>query len=260
MRLSRWDFSSKTRTDLIKAEGIVDIADYHPYAVVWDGSVLRFYVDGTEAGTSSNFGEVTQRKYQIGSIHGGVPSDRFSFSTGTYALEDLRIYKTALTAEQVAKISARYVKWPNGALVWNGGSAGSWDYTTVNWLSWDVANWRSVTQAFTSGASALFESEVTALDVAAGIVADSVKFFANSYWTTVNNVRCNSLLIADGVLVLPANVTSALRPGRRLFKGYSHVSYPVDYCDSYGNVYYQNASGTALRFGTGDGGMVISVR
>ena len=260
MRLSRWNYSAKTRTDLIKAEGIADITDYHPYAVVWDGSVLRFYVDGTEAGTSSNFGNVTQKKFQIGSINGGIPSDRFGFSVGTYALEDFRIYKTALTAEQVAKISARYAQWPKGALVWGGGSAGSWDYTTSCWLSWDAANWRSVTQAFTSGASALFESEVTALDVAEGIVADSVKFFANSYWTTVNNVRCNSLLIGDGALVLPANVTSGLRPGRRLFKGYLNVSYPVDYCDSYGNVYYQNISGTALRFGKGDGGMVISVK
>ena len=260
MRLSSWNYSGKTRTDLIKAEGISDIADYHPYAVVWDGSVLHFYVDGAEAGTSSNFGDVTQQKYQIGSIHGGVPSDRFGFATGTYALEDFRIYKTALTAEQVAKLSLRYAKWPNGALVWNGGSTGSWDYTTSCWLSWDAANWRSVTQAFTSGASVLFESEVTALDVATGIVADNVKFVANSYWTTVSNVRCNSLLIADGAVVLPANVTSALRPGRRLFKGYSHVSYPVDYCDSYGNVYYQNVSGTALRFGRGDGGLVISFK
>ena len=259
MRLSRWNYSSKTRTDLIKAEGIANITDYHPYAVVWDGSVLRFYVDGTEAGTSSNFGEVTQQKFQIGSIHGGIPSDRFSFSVGTYALEDFRIYKTALTAEQVAKLSSRYARWPNGALVWNGGATGSWDYTTANWLGWDAANWRSVTQPFASGASALFDSEVTALDVASGLVADSVRFDANSCWTTVNSVRCNTLSIAEGALVLPANVSRVFCPGITLFSGYSEASFPNDYVDAYGNAYYENASGSALHFGE-RGGLVIIIK
>ena len=259
MRLSRWDYSAKKRTDLIKAEGIADITDYHPYAVVWDGSVLRFYVDGAEAGTSSNFGNVTQKKFQIGSIMGGVPTDRFGFSTGTYALEDFRIYKTALTAEQVAKISARYAKWPNGALVWNGGATGSWDYTTANWLGWDAANWRSVTQPFASGASALFDSEVTALDVASGLVADSVRFDANSCWTTVNSVRCNTLSIAEGALVLPANVSRVFCPGITLFSGYSEASFPNDYVDAYGNAYYENASGSALHFGE-RGGLVIIIK
>ena len=259
MRLSRWNYSSKTRTDLIKAEGIANITDYHPYAVVWDGSILRFYVDGTEAGSSSDFGEVTQQKFQIGSIHGGVPSDRFSFSVGTYALEDFRIYKTALTAEQVAKLSSRYARWPNGALVWNGGSTGSWDYTTSCWLAWDAANWQAATQAFTSGASALFDTEVTGLAVAEGIVANSVKFTADSRWTTVNAVRCNSLEVSDGVLVLPANVSAPVVPGVKLFYGCTKISMPAGYVDSFGNEYYRNATGSVLYFGK-KGGLAIVVR
>lgn len=259
MRLSRWNYSSKTRTDLIKAEGIADITDYHPYAVVWDGSVLHFYVDGAEAGTSSNFGNVTQKKFQIGSINGGVPTDRFGFSTGTYALEDFRIYKTALTAEQVAKLSSRYARWPNGALVWNGGSTGSWDYTTSCWLSWDATSWQPVTQAFTSCASALFENEVTGLAVAEGIIANSVKFTADSRWTTVNAVKCNSLSIADDALVAPANVSGVICPGARLFYGYSNAVYPSGYADAYGNSYYQNSGNTALWFGK-RGGFIMIVK
>lgn len=261
MMLSRWVYSSKTRTDLLRTTDLDAISDFHPYAIVivWDGSVLHFYADGVEVGTSSNFGSVTQKKFQFGGINGGTPNDRFGYSAGKYAIEDFRIYKTALTAEEVAKISARYAKWPNGALVWNGGATGSWDYTTANWLGWDAANWRSVTQPFASGASALFDSEVTALDVASGLVADSVRFDANSYWTTVNSVRCNTLSIAEGALVLPANVSRVFCPGITLFSGYSEASFPNDYVDAYGNAYYENASGSALHFGE-RGGLVIIIK
>ena len=215
-------------------------------------------MDGAKVGDSTNFGEVTNKKFQIGSIHGGY-GGALGVEAGKYALEDLRIYKTALTAEQVAKLSSRYARWPNGALVWNGGSTGSWDYTSSCWLAWDAANWQAATQAFTSGASALFENEVTGLAVAEGIIANSVKFTADSRWTTVNAVQCNSLSIADDALVAPANVSGVTCPGARLFYGYYNAVYPSDYADAYGNSYYQNSGNTALWFGK-RGGFIMIVK
>ncbi len=258
MVLSRWTYSPIGQTQLLKTTGLDAETDFHPYAVVWDGALLRFYVDGIEVGTSSNFADFTQKKFQFGAIHGGIDS-RLNFVAGRYALEDFRIYKTALTADQVATLSARYVKWPKGALVWNGGTTGSWDYTTVNWLVWDAVNWQSSAQAFTSGASALFDLPVSGLNVTESIVANDVRFEANSFWATVNRVRCNSLTIPEDVLVVPANVTSPLTPGVPLFYGYAAATFPVDYRDSYENAYYQNDSGTALYFGK-RGGFAVIIR
>ena len=106
---------------------------------------------------------------------------------------------------------------------------------------------------------ALFDAAVTGLDVAAGIVADEVKFGASCFWTTVNRVRCSSLSIAGGALVVPANVSGAIVPGARLFYGYASALFPADHVDSYGNAYYENESHTSLSFGR-QGGLVIIAR
>lgn len=256
--LERWTQSPRKIITLVRTSGLDSAADFHPYAVVWDGTKLHLYVDGAEAGSSTDFGDISQKKFQFAGVHGGTDHN-IGLWEGGFALEDFRIYKNALSAAEVGKLSARYAKWPNGALVWNGGSSGSWDYSSVCWRFWDTANWCSVNQAFTSGASALFECQVDALDVASGIVADNVKFAADSRWSSVNSVTCTTLEMAEDVTVLPVGVSKTTVPGLRLFNGFSSALYPKSYHDDYGNAYYSNGLNTSLFFGK-RGGLAIIIR
>ena len=232
--------------------------NYHAYAVVWNGTGLTLYLDGEAVQSTTDFDpDFVSANWQFYGTHGGgFGGDK----NGVMLLEDFRFYKQALSAEQVAILSGRYAKWPNGAShVWNGGSTGTWDLTTANWLVWDVANWTQQSVAFSANGTALFDVPVSSLDAGAGVGASKVRFASDVGLSFGNQtaVACGVVTVDDGISVCPVGVNGLIRPGVRLFTGVTTANVPTA-SDAWGNAYY--LSGTTLLYGREQKGFLLLFR
>lgn len=254
--LSRWALSPETkRFDLVGPVSGYDLSQFHSYAITWDGTTLRLYVDGQEKGASVDFASPTDKVCSFGSIYGG---DCAWMDDGKFALEDFRLYSQALTADEIAKIAARFPVWPNGALVWNGGESGTWDMETANWLSWDAANWADQSVAFTAGASALFDTPVASLAAAAGLTASAVRFEADATLAFGANLPTVPVVtVAEGVKVVPSGIVKREKPGIACFRGVTEAVVPEN-ADEFGNAWYLD--GTNLCYGQFAPGMLLLLR
>lgn len=81
---------------------------YHTYTVTFENGTLTMYVDGETAEGDSKTGVTLttgRNNYQFGGVHGGHNTTNQSRISGLL-MDDFRVYKSVLTAEQIAKIGA----------------------------------------------------------------------------------------------------------------------------------------------------------
>ncbi|MCR5414556.1 MAG: hypothetical protein K6F50_07515 [Kiritimatiellae bacterium] len=115
---------------------------YHHYVLNYTGGKYYLYVDGALAKSTGNVDmtftvDQSNRKFQLGGMHGGVGSHGITRVSGV-AIDDFRVYPAALTAEQIATMATHFPVWPLKAkpvsdsdgmafgYYFNGGTDGSW--------------------------------------------------------------------------------------------------------------------------------------
>ena len=106
--LCKWNGS--TVTELIPVTVCGCHNRFHPYAVVYDASAqeVTLYVDGEAVGTVPFSGVFADGNWGIGQVR-GIHSGLL-YPTGL-AVERASFYRSALTAAQVANLSAEYSPW-----------------------------------------------------------------------------------------------------------------------------------------------------
>lgn len=107
---------------------------YHFYALTYDNSAhkIRFYADGQLVGEPVDYTlDISGSQYQLGAIHGGVNAEDSVKSTECF-LDELRAYRGAMTADEIAAFAQTYPVWPDGNTWKNTDGDFSWS-NTANW-------------------------------------------------------------------------------------------------------------------------------
>lgn len=117
-------FGTAEHSDLIVAE-VENASDaYHFYAVTFVGSskTVALYVDGKLKDSAKLESEVdpVDGHWQFGSIHGNVNDTGLSEQKNQF-FDDVRFYRTALTAEQISRIAASFPVWTGELTLEEGG-------------------------------------------------------------------------------------------------------------------------------------------
>ncbi len=90
---------------------------YHHYLLNYTGGKYYLYVDGALAKSTSNVDmtftvDQSNRKFQLGGMHGGVGSHGITRVSGV-AIDDFRVYPAALTEEQISTLAGMFTPWPS---------------------------------------------------------------------------------------------------------------------------------------------------
>lgn len=255
-KMSCYSFSGETKTLLVQADVPGMQEDFNAYCVTWDGTTMKFYLNGEVADsrvTGADFtGFTSSPAWQFGSIYStGVGS---VFRAGILTLEDFRIYSRALTAAEVASISAELPRWPRGAL-WQGGNSGTLADAVWQKWSWSAAangDW-TYSQTLASGDNAAIgASDVALALVSTGSPRLGELYVARPVELSGAPIVCDSLEVADGASFKPDGVASCLSPGRKIavVTGGSVAGIDFTLTDEYGNKYYLGV-GNKLYYGDG---------
>ena len=240
--------------------------DFNAYCVTWNGTTLTLYLNGTAVAsraTGADFaGFSSNPPWQISNVYGSIDSS--IMRGGVLTLEDFRVYSCALTAAEVAAISAKLPRWPRGAL-WQGGNSGSLTDAVWQKWSWSAAangDW-TYSQTLASGDNAAIgASDVALALVSTGSPRLGELYVARPVELSGAPIVCDSLEVADGASFKPDGVASCLSPGRKIavVTGGSVAGIDFTLTDEYGNKYYLGV-GNKLYYGDGSfPGMLLLVK
>ena len=87
---------------------VENVKVYHAYAIVYDGSGLKVYVDGVLAADESGYNPPRSGYFQFGS-YSGVAMSGIKKTAVSACLDDWRLYQLPLTADQVKTITKTFV-------------------------------------------------------------------------------------------------------------------------------------------------------
>ena len=174
------------------------------------------------------------------------------------------MWRRALSAAEVAAISAKLPRWPRGAL-WQGGNAGS--LTDAVWQKWDwsaaaYGDWVYNTTLAAGDNAAFGESEGTLVLSGPAAIRLGELYIAKPVELNASVLQCSRLVVAEGASLKPTGVASLLSPGRKLAIVSGGVVEGIDPTvpDEYGNRYYV-IDGKKLYYGDGSlPGLVVTFR
>jgi hypothetical protein len=89
--------------DPLESETVITDGQWHHIGFVWDGSYRTLYVDGIEAAKDTV--GLTELTSSTGGMYIGVGKDRASTSFFSGLIDDIRIYKKALSSEEIAVLA-----------------------------------------------------------------------------------------------------------------------------------------------------------
>ena len=265
-KVSCYSFSTSGKTLLVQSEVPGMQEDFNAYCVTWNGTTLTLYLNGTAVAsraTGADFaGFSSDPPWQLANVYGNIDSG--IMKSGVMTLEDFRVYSRALTAAEVASISAELPRWPRGAL-WQGGNSGS--LTDAVWQKWDwsaaaYGDW-VYNASLAAGDNAAFGVSETPLAlVGTGSPRLGELYVARPVALAGTAISCSSLEVASGASLKPAGVASLLSPGTKLAVVADGVVSGIDLtvADEYGNKYYLGV-GNKLYYGDGSfPGMLLFVK
>ena len=89
------------------------LVTHNPIAAGTDASpYFVLYVDGSKVAQSTTLYQIQRTGYQLGAVYGG--SSNANLSDGAqFAIDEIGIWQTQLTAAQAAEVCAHYSVWPN---------------------------------------------------------------------------------------------------------------------------------------------------
>ena len=89
--------------DPLESETVITDGQWHHIGFVWDGSYRTLYVDGIEV--TKDTVALTELTSSTGGMYIGVGKDRASTSFFSGLIDDIRIYKKALSSEEIAVLA-----------------------------------------------------------------------------------------------------------------------------------------------------------
>lgn len=97
-----------------------DTTKFHSFLVTYDASAagtedspyFTLYVDGAMAAFSPTLYQAVRRGCQFGAVYGGSPAANLSDGL-QFAIDEIGVWQTRLTAEQAAEVCVHYPVWPN---------------------------------------------------------------------------------------------------------------------------------------------------
>jgi Tol biopolymer transport system component len=94
---------TSTAADPLESESVITDDQWHHVGLVWDGSCRQLYVDGMQV--TKDTVALTALKPSTGGMYIGVAKDRAQTSYFSGLIDDVRIYRRALSAEEIAAMA-----------------------------------------------------------------------------------------------------------------------------------------------------------
>lgn len=107
-------------TTILSAHVDNDTTKFHSYLVTHDPNAAGttdspyfvLYVDGVKVAQSTTLYQVWRNGYQFGGVYGGASNAGLA-NGAQFAIDEIGIWQTQLTAAQAAEVCAHYPVWPN---------------------------------------------------------------------------------------------------------------------------------------------------
>jgi concanavalin A-like lectin/glucanase superfamily protein/Big-like domain-containing protein len=93
--------ADRVTTTLIASTGTLPLNTWYHAAATYDGTTMRLYLNGTEVGSVAKSGSISRGRYSTVDL--GRSPDGSNYLSG--AIDDVRIYSSALTAAEVAALA-----------------------------------------------------------------------------------------------------------------------------------------------------------
>lgn len=118
-----YEWTETTSTKLIEVAVSEATTKFHNYVVKVDPTAepktVTLYVDGEQKGTAYVNNNNWTDKFQLGAIYGSEPTDGVLKKDGGNSHDDWRLYKCALTDEEIKNIAAANLVWPSRTIAEN---------------------------------------------------------------------------------------------------------------------------------------------